>query len=1062
MQHGNLNYLPAELKEVSIDLIKTLSVLANHHILKNRLDKAYTSVKKARIFLDMIPVYEGDLQRINAEMQLSIVNCMLYKDRPKEQAEKLHFNVQEYQKPGVEIYLILIFHFVLVVSYLKDGNSIQFFNRCKILKGLVMNILECKLTIPTENIRISQVIRLKMMNYEYLNKDVFCGIICFSILLEWISRRLTKQDDAKTKILLANSRALAQDHSHQLIASVNNIAQLIEEQIEKIDHKQVQNGQAEGGKSNRKLYSINVIDYDKGKCSSLPSTRPVSVSRRSSFRVTDNQNGSGTKRHQGSKLVVNATLAEEPTAADTARSRYSIKKRWLKETKRPQTARDQIQSALFDSEQTQKVQFQEKTEKIEQKDQLDQDYQTYSTKKKEASLSTDKVALVKHVKGSSSAPKYEKLGYLLPKKKKKNFKKESQEYLTFGSYYLGLYTLKQHLEEPLVLEKAQELVEQELHITKKNSNDAKLKVLDISEIQHKDISPLSKQKKFSLRKLMRSGTSYGNIQPEKNEATNEEQNLFSSFGIKNAEMLLLNRPSTSAGHSLNFSSTISKRKDQKFNLMRANFKQKESVKTQENKEINLTEKSFTVGTQKTKKEEEIVITKELTSREVAEKRAEKRAQLQRNLYKFPRERSVSETQMNIHHAGGSFREQIDTNRTKRLSVVGNVYKVPVSGKDLMKKKKSTFSVNRPSIHPDRTNQLELQDDRTITGRNSILPIMTEEGKEETSKNDQSSKIKSNSSKNKLYKTNGGQGTANNLNLGGNTDYKTEGNRGQNSDQSSSKNDIHRQSAAQISIEKDKKDFPKLNLVSIENSPANSTRHIGLPEDDQSISPKQKLAAVATSTNKLLHAYKETNIRRGSVMAQPSRKDSMFHKQNILPTEEEHDSSEEKTPKSNFFKGNRNHHRGSLFIPVEAAGSSHKNPEILEEIKEQDGTLGSPNLSNLLEKAADLDLDQSGGFRLQDLLRNEKTNFWENARYLRDNLQIKQDLLRFVKGFHLINDFYKKRRNRTLRMAYFVIWFFPDAMMIKKPREGLDQYESMLDYPEDYEMDEMAELGYRPW
>jgi hypothetical protein len=1056
LQKGNLNYLPAELKEVSIELVKILSVLANHHILKKRLDKASSAIQKARMFLQLIPVHEGDLSRINAELQLSIISSLIYRENPKEQAVKLYQNVQEYQKPGVELYLSLIFHFILVVAYLKDGNSIQFYNKCKVLKGLLMSILDCKLTIPKENLRISQVISLKKINFEYLNKDVFCGIICFGVLLEWVGRRLSSNNDTKASILLANSRALAHDHSSALIDCVEQIVELIEGQIKKIEGN-FDEGKVEGSKAGNRHYSINVFDYDKAKSSSLPTNRPSSGVRRNSFRLKENLNGSGTHRSKGSHLLVNAML-EEPTAAETQRSRFSVNKQSKQVTKKPMTARDQLQAALFDYEKPNDHKDDIlKVSKIVKNDPLVEGYAQYTSRNKETSFSPQISSAVKHRRIVSNNMTYDSIGYMMPQKKKKGFKKETQEYLTFGAYYLGLHTLNKHMAEPLVLEKAQEKMEQELLITKRNDKEDNMNNLDISEIKPRDYSPLDKQKKFSLRKLMRSGTSHFNLASEKVEEQTVQNNLFSSFGIKKAEMLLLKRPSTSAVKTLNLKQ---KPKNQAVGFASTVIKAQDTNRSHENKDKTLTDKSITVMTNHIQKEFGKKLGIDLDAVEKSGKPKE--------VYKISREKSASQTHLNIPSGRASFREYVDNNRAKRMSVVGNLYKVPLAVKDEKKKQKNIFNMKQLGDKLVKNKKVEVHNDGTVTGRHSIKPLMTEEGREETSKIDQSSKNKSNSSKNKgkiVGKPYSGLGNSSHANPVSYMDLNVEGKPAQTSEHSSSKIDLNkRNSNAQVSIEKDKTEVPKLNLISIENSPANSSRQIGLDEKDHSISPKQKMSAVAISTNKLMAIYNNTNTRRSSFMAQPSRRDSIFQKQQILPTEEEHDSSdgEERTPKSNFFQGNRFQPRASLLIPIEGNVFSQKIPDMLEEIQEQEGMVTSPELSKLANVGKNLENDESSGFKLQELLRDEKDNFWEKAKYLRDNLQVKQDLLKFVKGFHMINDFYKNQKGSTIRMSFFVLRFFPDAVMIRKPKEGLEEYRSMLDYPEDFDMDQRTELIYKPW
>jgi hypothetical protein len=1016
------------------------------------------------MFLSLVPIHEGDLLRINTELQVSLVAALLHRDDPREQSGKLLQKVQEYQKEGVEAYLILLFNFILLLAYLKDGNSLLFYNRCKILKGLLMRILACKLTIPTESLRISQVITLKRMKFPNLNKDIFCGIICFGVLLEWLNRRLTNNNDLKSSILLAHSKALAEDHSEDLLRSVTKFISIVEDQVQKVELKTSAKNLTEVSKVGHKSYSIKVIDYDNGRTSSVPTSRPLSGTRKSLENRIETVNGSKIDPENSQKpsmLLVNGKFLEETTAEpETSRTKYLLKKSQgtsrVFSSRKPEYSdrrtfssnfTSNLQSVLFPMErlkETSKFQNREDTKPgaEQEKDQLAEDYQLYSSRKPTAPVKVDRSSKSRaDQKVAAQTKDYSHVGYVTSGIKK-DHKKEAREYLSFGSYYLGLHTLASHLKEPLKLETAKETIQADLAIIHKNIEKDNIG-LDISEIKSREFSPKEKTKKFSLNKLMRSGTSYGNTVSDKIDDLSANQNIFSSFGLRKAEMLLLKRPSLNQFVlTQNTTAKTSRRNTLKQGLIQISDQKKEQPLPP--KELPRPEDA-----PKPKP-----IEQDLESNQGIKRKA---SVTKKQPYRVLKEKMNSVSHTIIDTERRSSREALKTQRARRMSVVSSIYRVQPGLKEQVKQLAPNLKVHAKTIEEKAQDENE---DPLPSNRQSILHN-SEEGREENSRLDQSLKNRSYSLKRqdskKIRPYIGSFGSGAKAIGGSNGDNFTELHKRQSSDHSSSRNGQKNKKS-----DRDVVDAPRPSKMSLETSPRNSSKHIGPKKEELGLSPRQKMSMVAQSTNKLMSTYKDVNVRRSSFMAQASRRDSVLPHQiphNILPTEEEHDSSEEKTSKSNVF--DRGVPRSSYFIQAETIDSPKK-PEILELIHEVEGGQNSPGLSKPLDLQNHEESLDLSNLNYSSFLREDKANFWEKARYLKDKVQMKQELLKFVKGFHILNDFYRKRKSNSLRMGFFVFWFYPDAMLIKKPREGLEEYKSMLDYADDFDMTKEAELEIKPW
>lgn len=1012
-----------------LDLVRTLSVVANQHVVKRRPEKAAIAVRKASMFLDLLPVNEYDLGRINADLQLTIVSSLLFKDRPKEQAAKLHNNSQEYQTPGVDNYLLVVVNFLLTLAYLKDGDFVQFYNCCEALKDVIVRVLASKLSIPTEHLRTSYVICLKMTSLQHYSREVFGGMICLGILLKWMNKRLTDLNDAETVILLANAKALAQDHSLGMAAKVQKIASCVDEHISHLDSKKelMKSAKALKDKSPskiRKSFSINVMDYDKTKSASLPTTRPTSANRRMNGvdEKSEYVNGSTARAscYLASHLMVGGTFIEEPTAAQTFKSKPDQEATTGRFTEWPAALQDKRRSlfrallSLFTKDSPVPGVYSETNRKREEEEAanaFDAQYKKYlSFKRNKSKMSFDLSSKVKIPKQLVNTKRYEDIRFVSAGKKTEPKKTEgTREFLTYGAPYRGIRMINPDRNLELPREHSEANIQEDIVIVSKRTDYNPIGGLDRSETKLDSIQRTEKVQRFGLRNLLKSSNSQANQTNDKVDDWGMSSGGGPVMEVPRGELLLLCRPNVS---DLNKSAKLGSWKP-KYNLKKTKGTPLVSQAERQNSKSN----------------------RPATARVSAEKNAPKP------------EKEPDQKEKPVPDKGKSFVERMGK---QRMSVVSAVYKVYLSDKSGKREQKSL-------IGPKLT---DLKNEEKIVRPTSEQKKPSEKDKEENAKLERTVRVERRSSKLKNSKESNRQILARRSSrtdgrsfvdqIDDNLDLRPLA----SNKQSSSKLDRESRNSMVMGQEEQKSRAYKMSRENLRRS---SSKIFAQQDHAADFTLKQKVSAVAHSSNQLIVSYKDVNLRRTSRANQLSRQSSVLMKQNLLQAEEDLASSDERTPRSKLstLQDARVSRRSLL------SGLQFKPADVLEKINELDGAANLEK-SQSVSPGKEKDHQDSSFPKARCLPQDASIAAKDKKNHLKTKSVVKQELLGFVHSFNALNNFFKRRHGDSSRTAFLLIWFLPDSISIRKPRDGLDDHKSMLESPDDYQSYWKKEGFFKPW
>lgn len=1062
----SLDCVTGNMKDSILDMIRTLSVLADNHYKHNMKEKAASALRKSSMLMAMVPKYDDDLPRIDADLQSAVVLARLMKDSPIEQTTKLTENAHVYQKKGVNHYLLMLYHFTLIVGYLKAGNSAQFYNRCKILRDVLNRNFHLSLISDPESILISQVISMKSIKMP-MSSEIYCGIVCFATLFEWLNRIMVDENSPKAAKLMQNAKKLAEFCGSDMSNRVNQIVELVESKIKKedesFDPKLVPN---RANKIFKRSYSISIQDYDSAryiKQNSRPnSSSKFSVHKRSKSGISPAPENlvkekmvfvPGLNLEESTALGENSIRVRDSRTPEVSTYRLRQSGKFAKKETihlRSHTARNHsLHSVIFENgdslvKKAELAALEEEKKKAEIPDFTDHyiDYKETIAEKKATKFEISTAA-----KGTSNLKtKSKNIGRnIMPASLKSDKNVPST---TYGSYYLGLQTLQKHTGRPLQMTKTQSELEENLIVFPTKDYHKTLNKIDSSVIPHGETPYLSRTNSAMARRYFKSKESF-NIDKHDREIAKD---VGLPLSMKRVESMLIKRPG--------------------------------EMKIPNNKTISkgnsLIDPTSDIIIKKSKPEVEgITLFREETTneklhetaRERAEKRANDRIKLKsKSPSTLNRENTAPHNAQHLDNTVKNSFIKLSVKKDKRINLAESTYKVSLDEVKRVKKRSNLqpfLTLRSNSSHPKNSeNKLsEKLDNSNITLKNNSLVVGMNAEQElyrVEKKEQESALIKMQRSR--IMTKEQEKLETHSLVRDPSVNFKSQQivllKESEQPGNYVTPNNEHNLSRS--GPESDSKRHKKLTFQEVESQAIKLSKAKASRSDKKRRNSKLKIAGLAAfatrpTTNKprrLSASPKMEPISSGNShfdrinsILQPYRDKA---EQTPIGAVDEHSSiSDEDISHARHEETNKS------LVGLAQQNIIHKDGSGSPEIQSSESFVQENIIENINE---DEELDSP-----ENLMRGQQIEeIFTQMKNFNQSYNVKEDLLKFVQGFHKLNDMMQKNAENIKRMGFFVIRFFPDAVLIKKPQKGIEFHRSMLDYLGEYKINEEDELQLKPW
>lgn len=1060
----SLDCVTGNMKESILDMIRTLSVLADNHYKHNMKEKAASALRKSSMLMAMVPKYDDDLPRIDADLQSAVVLARLMKDSPVEQTTKLTENAHAYQKKGVNHYLLMLYHFTLIVGYLKAGNSAQFYNRCKILRDVLNRNFQLSLISDPESILISQVISMKSIKMP-MSSEIYCGIVCFATLFEWLNRIMVDENSPKGTKLMQNAKKLAEFCGSDMSNRVNQIVELVESKIKKedesFDPKLVPN---RGNKIFKRSYSISIQDYDSARYIKQ-NGRPISSSKfsvhmRSKSGISPAPESlvkeklvfvPGLNLEESTALGENSTRAKDSRTPEVSTYRLRQSGKFAKKEInqiRSHTARIQsLHSVIFEigdslvkkaelaalDEERKKPEIPVFTENYI-------DYSQTIAEKKAAKFELSTAAKgISNIRAKSKNISRK----IMPASVKSN---KNVPATIYGSYYLGLHTLQKHTEIPLQMTKNQSELEEELIVFPTKANHKPLNNIAPPDIPKSEALYLSRTNSTIARRHIKSRQSF-NIGRHDDTAT--DGGLLSTARV---ESMMARRPVDAQmagglpvavsgcldGHASGVMAKKSKPAVEGINLFREDI-------TNEN--VNE------------------------TARERAEKRANERIKLKsRSPLTFNRENTDHQNDRYLDNSAKNSFIKLSVKRDKRINLAESTYKVSLDKVKRVKQRSSLqpfLTLRSNSSHPKNVeNKLsEKLDNSNIALKNNSLVVgmNTEDDLCKVEKKEQTSALINLERSRTLTKVQDKLETYNlvrdlPVNFKSQQDVLFK-----DSEQPSNHVSPDKEhNLSRSGPESGSKRYKKLTFQEVQSQAIKLSEATASKADKKRRNSKLKIAGLAAfaatpATNKHRHLSATPKIEpsfsgisdfdRTNSIRQPNRR--QVDHMPIAAVDEHSSISDKDISHALHEEANKS------LLGLPQRNIIQKDESASREIRSSESFV-QENIIENIDEAENMESPENL------MWGQQREEIFTQIKNFNQSYNVKEDLLKFVQGFHKLNDMMQKNAQNIKRMGFFVIRFFPDAVLIKKPLKGIEFHSSMLDYLGEYKINEEDELQLKPW
>lgn len=237
------------------DIAEGYLYLTSYYLQKEANTKAVTCLTKVTQMLEILPAIEGDIPKINLILRHSLLLALQIADTPSKMVTILLNHSKEYQSPGVEKYPVILYHLVLTLAYLKTGDLASFYNRSNMLRELVMRTLRTKLTSTAEDFAVSQIISLKALRGENLNRQVFSGAVVLSLVFQIMNDANSGKSSAQTGRQLDIAAKMSSQMDKPFQAILASFFQQAETQLAELNI-------SDAPQLNEKSYTVRVNAYE--------------------------------------------------------------------------------------------------------------------------------------------------------------------------------------------------------------------------------------------------------------------------------------------------------------------------------------------------------------------------------------------------------------------------------------------------------------------------------------------------------------------------------------------------------------------------------------------------------------------------------------------------------------------------------------------------------------------------------------------------------------------------------------------------------------------------------